>query len=503
MYFTNKYNEIDTEIYDITFDAIFSKHNVPQNDEPSNYLIADFLFSGEDITSSVQWAHAVNDDVICDEIHSQSIFAQNDSFSLQTVSGDTYCYEMSGATLNGGFYQGYYKLEGYNYQTLPERYLQGASFEFTLNKKDLLNQCPEKLRLNDAFPDNYGFFFYIGLKSESPWCGKDISGSTCEDVPFMSEFDDATIYPWNETNSFLYYNQNNLCNQQIDEIREMKDCCEGLLCNALGVRVLEDGRIGLRYIGQQGDCETGYETMLFDVQSNVSFIENDKEYKIILKFENLEYNDECDKYKSAGRMKFSFWANGYNVFQHIVPEIFPYALDLHRSLQIGIPYNISVGGGTLGNLENTLEDYVCPDVLYSHSFCFQTSGDTFTGYETFSGDIITFNEAVDIEGFIEKIEDVFIGQSKISIVNRKGCHVVSGDFEHNEQIKHLFIGDMKINTKLEKTIEIICKENCSTLAENFAGTFIGDIKDFKIYDKALTVQQIRALSDDYLNQVCC
>ena len=97
--------------------------------------------------------------------------------TLNSVTGMTGTYEypidiLSGSTGNyaklcGGFYQGYYKLDGYNYQTLPDRVEKGWVSEFWLRKSDLNCSGYTGTTLNDAYPDNKGFFFYMGTRAEN------------------------------------------------------------------------------------------------------------------------------------------------------------------------------------------------------------------------------------------------------------------------------------------------------------------------------------------------
>lgn len=69
--------------------------------------------------------------------------------------------------LCGGFYQGYYKLDGYNHQTLPIRYQKGWSIGTWLRKSDSLCSGITGQTLNDLYPNNKGFFFYNGTRAEN------------------------------------------------------------------------------------------------------------------------------------------------------------------------------------------------------------------------------------------------------------------------------------------------------------------------------------------------
>ena len=70
------------------------------------------------------------------------------------------------ASLCGGFYQGYYKLDGYSYEVLPIRENQAWSAEFWLNPNDSCSGYTDTT-LNDTYPNNKGFFFYMGTRAEN------------------------------------------------------------------------------------------------------------------------------------------------------------------------------------------------------------------------------------------------------------------------------------------------------------------------------------------------
>lgn len=85
-------------------------------------------------------------------------------YPLNFVSGGT-----EGAYIDfaGGFYQGYYKLDGYNYEVLPNRIEKGLMFDFWLRKDDLVTSGNTGTTLNDLYPDNKGIFFYWGTRAEN------------------------------------------------------------------------------------------------------------------------------------------------------------------------------------------------------------------------------------------------------------------------------------------------------------------------------------------------
>jgi hypothetical protein len=67
-------------------------------------------------------------------------------------------------SFNGGFYQGFFKLYGYNYQVLPISPDKEFAWEFVIRPT---NRTIDKNTINYFYPNNSGFFFYIGLRAEN------------------------------------------------------------------------------------------------------------------------------------------------------------------------------------------------------------------------------------------------------------------------------------------------------------------------------------------------
>jgi hypothetical protein len=68
------------------------------------------------------------------------------------------------AKLNGGFFQGFYKLQGYDYEVFPTRVSQGWSVELML-KYQFTGDT--NVGLNARYPDNKGTFFFMGSRAEN------------------------------------------------------------------------------------------------------------------------------------------------------------------------------------------------------------------------------------------------------------------------------------------------------------------------------------------------
>jgi len=68
------------------------------------------------------------------------------------------------AKLTGGFYQGFYKIAGYDYQVFPERVNLGWTSEILLRYRWTGNTS---VGLNVRYPENKGMFFYMGARAEN------------------------------------------------------------------------------------------------------------------------------------------------------------------------------------------------------------------------------------------------------------------------------------------------------------------------------------------------
>jgi hypothetical protein len=71
------------------------------------------------------------------------------------------------AQMCGGFYQGYYKIDGSTYEVLPTRANHAWVAQFWLNKTEIDCSGVTGTTLNDTYPNNKGFFFYMGTRAEN------------------------------------------------------------------------------------------------------------------------------------------------------------------------------------------------------------------------------------------------------------------------------------------------------------------------------------------------
>jgi len=107
--------------------------------------------------------------------------------------------------------------------------------------------------------------------------------------------------------------------------------------NALGFRITDDGRIGYRYLIKDCDNEKGLG--IIEEYTNSHIIDNDKWYTVSVTLH------KC----SVDKMKLFFYCNGkLKMISKEIPILRLHELNDLYSKQEGVPYNISIGGGTQG-----------------------------------------------------------------------------------------------------------------------------------------------------------
>jgi hypothetical protein len=396
-----------------------------------------------------------------------NIASADTNFTLNQVTGYTenHVYPISvgtGSTSNhlnfcGGFYQGYYKLHGHDYQVLPTRYQKGWTISVELKRDENVCSGTTGTTLNDTYPNNKGFFFYNGTRAENKFwnifTGNTTgctSGSTdfCMDVKetdvnvnnIMVEGSGTTVsvplsppivdvdliknnflifgrsdgllcsneesadgfgqvradrnyqrepfystivrqVPSLSTNPFLVFGRSDgiLCSNEessdgLGQVRADRDFSgttepvteidknADIVDNAIGFRIKDDGSIGYRLLTLSANCKTVEVVEEYSVSGAVT---PNEWQRITVKWVNDDTYTECDLVNGDRRRgKYKFYVNEYLIFtSKTLYEFVPRELDDFMEKQLGVPYNISVGGGTQGLLESITFDGQDPDDL--------------------------------------------------------------------------------------------------------------------------------------------
>lgn len=368
------------------------------------------------------------------------------------------------AQFNGGFYQGYYKIDGSTYQVWPERFNTGWVAEFWLKRDEsFLSSYPET-KLNDLYPDNKGFFFYMGTRAENkfwnrfegvdtgctsactvgincldvlnPWCtipketdvtimsndgklitlypnqttteiidnpfllygranGTNYRCSSCgNSLGFMQlnvctntgqtiEITKPKTIETNTINPFLFYGRarsggscsscghptpsgygnQTVCSStgfsesiQFDDLDPKID----IIDNAVGFKINDDGSIGYRLLTVTGSCsgDTYISGITIEEKYSVSGLVKYNAWTSVIIRYSTEPLDDCElKIKPKRKGKLMFYINGrlkfvVNDFNEFIGK----RLNEHMEKQVGVPFNISLGGGSQGLIETQTFD---------------------------------------------------------------------------------------------------------------------------------------------------
>lgn len=451
----------------ISFANVTKKHVISEiaweNATSTNDILKNIGYTGVDNGFfSYEKDRIANDEFL--ELFSNSHFdlsSYDKHFFVTEITGNTgeFVYPIEKnenyVSLKGGFYQGFFKINGSKYQTLPHDLNNEWIFEITLRKKDY--KTPSNV-LNKRHNNNKDIFFYIGTRAENKFwefykqnpemselkiyddyftddynntiCDCDCENNTSifEDDYLLNnttivknELEDSKghnlyekgFYEIETDNKFIFFNQTkngftkdnwkdeykfvltgktdspninyypylNQTNKgytkdNISELIEKHTYSYNIFKeienNALALKINDDGSISYRYLSS--NCE------IIDETSKPNIILNDNWYnvKLIMK----EYPGD--------KMKLYIYVNNYlKLVSKELPKIKLRPLNDSPERQEGVPYSLSIGGGTQGLCERILPDY------YSLPEYILPIEKHFAG--TFIGDIKTFTFSTNSE----------------------------------------------------------------------------------------------------------
>jgi len=258
-------------------------------------------------------------------------------------------YAMSGITattgnyfeLNGGYLQGFFKLDGYNYTLLPSRYNNGITIETLINLQ----------------PNSSGIFYMMGLRAEDKYntyfSGETTTGGTVGNITSLtgiSTSGDNTLNAFYE----VEVNRKAFSSWETRKKREYKEYpkIDNIKNNAIAFFWTIDKRLGYKYIDKNGLIVENTSPMQFTGTTGwtmiaVSFVPN-----------NLITDPDLIDCAPQRTGKFSFYINGRAVWiLNEFPEYYFKAIKNQKEKQIGVPYSISWGGGSFGLKHSWHYDY--------------------------------------------------------------------------------------------------------------------------------------------------
>lgn len=273
--------------------------------------------------------------------------------------------------------------------------------------------------LNDVYPDNTGIFFYIGARSENKWWRYYVDSEDNTDIetadgnPLNEQIDELVT-----NNKFITYNRTregykawmgHIDNQQVVKmqkqlstenyfiimhrgkggytarsIKELRqesgadyDILADLYKNALAFQVKEDGSVGYKFMVKSCDTETGYE--IKEEWSNPGTVKMCNWTTITVRVQPVVKVDAADRVDKLDYMRLMFYVDGKLVlYTKELPMLALRMLNDQYTKQEGVPYNISLGGGTQGLSDVIYEDFgKTPEYVL---FLEKEFGGSFNGY---------------------------------------------------------------------------------------------------------------------------
>jgi len=394
------------------------------------------------------------------------------------------------ATLQGGFFQGFWKLEGYDYEVWPVRQDLGWTAEFLLKYRWTGDT---NVGLNNRYPNNKGTFFYLGTRAENKFYhypdGHPSSDSgytrVTEGLSCMKTCACHTTGYTGSSQCIHVYQQSGGTSQSCNcgcacnctvfaKYPELDPLWDGV-SNAMSVRLSGDTgnpRVCVKEFlvtgscVTTGTCDTGTTFVtgttviewcstkgIFDFCSGTTYVQNEHWVQVDVVFQRDNYLDCKDQYSLGGNGqtvetiytatpannsvslvippithdpkdkpvttinvgisdywiqqkeyrlgKLKVFING-RIYMTVddFEEIVCRPLDTYKEKQVGVPFNISLGGGTQGLKDNLTFSGGCPedvlDIVYQQDpECLTTEDLTHTVYSGLTTNI--------------KIEEIFGG----------------------------------------------------------------------------------------------
>ena len=324
--------------------------------------------------------------------------------------------------LYGGFYQGFFKLFGYDYEAFPNRTNKGWSVEMILKarQQDQYSPSPGQVTLNDVYPENSNIFFYFGARAENKFyyddpnllnlnsCSCSETGNTnsrCVDI-----YSQSSMFP---NNPLLGSISNNFALRLQGDKKNPQVCVKVLKMTG---RTVIETVTGTTTVDGILPCETdatkiltGYTvdeycstTGIFDYcsQENPDYLNKEHWFQVNCVWErnNFYENEDLEKFGGLGVIttekyvlpdlelintsgkppglcdqsvvilgindgwivqkdyrlgSLKIYVNGKLLFViNGFEEVIPRGLDTEKEKQLGVPFNISWGGGTQGLRES-------------------------------------------------------------------------------------------------------------------------------------------------------
>lgn len=316
--------------------------------------------TGITLQSISKWEYAKSDNIILNDygltmfdygvsnnLVKSKTFTPSDNFlylnqigyntPINPTSGETSGYTISTTKLNagvvgsgenkyinldGGYFTGFFKLQGYNYEVMPARN-NGITFDTVVYITE----------------NTSGIFLMLGGRSEDKYCPY-----------YCGEFDEeknSTIFTSNdgELNAVIeeevHKKSFKLPEESTEIVKVAYDSIEDLKNNVFSFEITDDKKIRLQYINQAGNLAVR-ESMNIITASGFTIIS-------IVSIPEFMLSEDEMKCHEDRNSNVKIYINGriFHEFEN-VPEFFFKEYHNDYDKLIGIPYTITWGGGSFG-----------------------------------------------------------------------------------------------------------------------------------------------------------
>ena len=318
-------------------------------------------------------------------------------------------YNISGITsgltgnyfiLDGGYLQGFFKLDGYDFELLPKRFGRGITIE----------------TLVYLYPDSHGIFYMMGARAEDKYnqyfSGETITGLTTVTTGFTPSirqvFTGITTSFDDYLNSFEKVEKMNRGFRDETLIYRTEyvqpSATANTTNNVIAFELTDERHIAYKYIDADGNIitNTSVATVTATGFTMIDIVFSPRIDEIL----TTPYELECTPQRIG---KMIFYINGRAMWIiHDFPEFYFHGFNTDKELQMGEPYSISWGGGSFGLKHSWHYDYqtytlyngqdtnyinnnffVEPDPIATECYTPPT-GDTYLSGLTLSADSTTF-----------------------------------------------------------------------------------------------------------------
>jgi len=329
------------------------------------------LNSGLTVNSLTKWKNATVDDLKLfdfgltafdngriNKLYSGLTLTQdNNKLALYRIgfnnsSGGTFYtnYTISGVTgssvgryfsLFGGYLQGFFKLEDYNYNLFPSRYSNGITIETII----------------EILPQSEGIFYYMGTRAEDKYNQFFSGETTITDTRNILYGGKSTGYEYQF--SGVTTSENNYLDAYSKDIKKLSKFREpenantiifdsvqqlnNISNNIISFEITDDKKIKYKYVDSNGNIIQNESPNIINRIGWTIIGIVFKPYEIIDDFKSLS---KCYPKRKGDLI---FYINGRKFWKiKDFDEFYFKGLDNDKEKQLGVPYNISWGGGSFG-----------------------------------------------------------------------------------------------------------------------------------------------------------